>query len=81
MAAEERLSCEVVTEMIAKTIEVVAQLVRAFGGGRHRVRRDLTNELFTSAGPGLAVWTGIVPRFLHRLESHGFDASRLGVGP
>jgi hypothetical protein len=43
--------------------------------------RVLTNELFTSAGSGPAVWTGIVPRFLHRLEPHGFDASHLGVGP
>ena len=42
--------------------------------------RVLTNELLTSAGLGPAVWTWIVPRFVHRLEPHGFDASHLRSG-
>jgi pilus assembly protein CpaF len=90
MAAEERLSSEVLTEMIGETIDIVLQLRSEPDGSRSLCAlsevagiesgRVLTNELFTSVGPGPAVWTGIVPKFLSRLEPHGFDASHLGVG-
>jgi pilus assembly protein CpaF len=90
MAAEERLSSEVVTEMIGETIDLVLQL-RSEGDGRRSLcslcevagldgGRILTNELFASAGPGPAFWTELVPGCLPMLRSAGFDTSALEPG-
>jgi pilus assembly protein CpaF len=90
MAAEERLSSEVVTEMMAETIDLVLQL-RSESDGRRSLcsvaeiagldgGRILTNELFTSVGPGPARWAGLVPRRLAALTAAGFDPSQLEPG-
>ena len=90
MAAEERLSSEVVTEMIGETIDLVLQL-RSEGDGHRSLcslcevagldgGRILTNELFTSAGSGPALWNELVPGCLPTLSEAGFDASALGRG-
>lgn len=87
MAAEERLSAEVVTEMIGETIDLVLQL-RSEADGRRSVcavaevagveaGRALTNDLFTSTGPGPARWAGLVPKSLPKLQAAGFAHSDL----
>jgi pilus assembly protein CpaF len=90
MAAEERLTSEVVTEMIGETIHLVLQL-RSEPDGRRSVcavaevagveaGRVLTNDLFASSGPGPAQWIGLVPRSAQKLEMAGFDAAQLERG-
>ena len=90
MAAQERLSSEVVTEMIGETVDLVLQL-RSEPDGRRSLcslseiagldgGRILTNELFASTEPGPARWTGLVPHCLPALTSGGFDASHLETG-
>jgi pilus assembly protein CpaF len=87
MAAEERLTAEVVTEMIGETIDLVLQL-RSEADGRRTVcavaetagvesGRVLINDLFASEGPGTARWVGLVPRSAERLQRAGFDLARM----
>lgn len=90
MAAEERLSSEVVAEMIAETVDLVLQLRSEPDGRRSLCSMSevaglegglvLTNELFASLGPGPAIWTERVPRCLPTLLAVGFDASELERG-
>lgn len=88
MQGEERLSPEVVTEMIAETVDLVLQL-RTEADGRRILSalseiegvdagRALTNELFVSQGPGPAEWTGLFPKSLPKLRACGLDPSELG---
>lgn len=88
MAAQERLTSEVVTEMIGETVGLVLQL-RSEADGRRSVcavaevagveaGRVLTNDLFASSGPGPAHWIGLVPRSLAKLEAAGFSGAQLG---
>jgi pilus assembly protein CpaF len=90
MAADERLSSEVVTEMIGETLDLVLQ-VRSESDGRRALcslceiagldgGRILTNELFASMGPGPARWAGLVPGCLPALVTAGFDATELEAG-
>ncbi|MGH2383380.1 MAG: CpaF family protein [Candidatus Limnocylindria bacterium] len=90
MAAEERLSSEVLTEMIGETVDLVLQLRSEPEGRRSLCTMSevagldgglvLTNELFASLGPGPAIWTERVPRCLPTLLAAGFDASELERG-
>lgn len=91
MQGEERLSAEVVTEMIAETVDLVLQL-RTEPDGRRTLSalsdiegidsgRVLTNELFVSRGPGPATWTGIFPKSLQKLRAFGLEPSELGGRP
>jgi pilus assembly protein CpaF len=87
MAAEERLTSEVVTEMIAETINVIVQLRSQPDGTRSvcavsevagvEAGRALTNDLFASASWGPARWTGLVPRSTDKLNAAGLDLAQL----
>ncbi len=91
MAAEERLSAEVLTEIIGETIGLVLQL-RCEPDGRRSVcalsevagvdgGRVLTNNLFASEAPGVpATWTGLAPACMPLLEASGFARGDLEVG-
>jgi pilus assembly protein CpaF len=91
MQGEERLSAEVVTEMIAETVDLVLQL-RTEPDGRRTLSalseiegvdagRALTNELFVSRGSAPAAWTGLLPKSLPKLRACGLDPSELGERP
>lgn len=91
MAAEERLSAEVLTEMIGETINLVLQL-RCEPDGRRSVcalsevagieaGRVLTNNLFSSDGPGApARWTGLSPSCMTLPQASEFERDALEVG-
>jgi pilus assembly protein CpaF len=90
MAAEERLTSEVVTEMIAETLDVIVQL-RSEPDGKRSVcavsevagmeaGRALINDLFSSTGWGPAGWTGLVPRSVEKLTAAGLDLAQLEQG-
>lgn len=90
MAAEERLTAEVATEMIGETVGVIVQL-RSEPDGKRSVcavaevagveaGRVLTNDLFAASGPGPARWTGLLPRSAERLKIAGLDPVELEQG-
>jgi pilus assembly protein CpaF len=90
LMAEERLTSEVATEMIAETVDLVVHLHLDQRTGARRVvqvaevagleaSRVLTNDLF-GVEAGQLVRTGIRPRFAHRLPEPSAPAlSGLGV--
>jgi Flp pilus assembly CpaF family ATPase len=84
--AEEGLSDEVVTDMIAETIDLVCQL-RLLADGRRvltevaevagvEAGRLLTNELVRPAPTGEPAMTGVRPRAAERLQAAGWQ----GIG-
>lgn len=88
MAAEERLSAEVLNEMIGDTIDLVVQL-RSDPDGSRVVSavaevagtdsgRVLTNDLFV-APRGVPEWTGLMPRAAERLRDSGLADDALKV--
>lgn len=87
MSAEERLTADVLTEMIGETIDLVVQLRSEPDGSRvvfavsevagTEGGRVLTNDLFTVNGSGCAAWTGVLPRSAHRLQQAGFSFETL----
>src|SRR6266542_1970826 len=66
--AEEALSDQVVTEMLAQTVDLVCQL-RQLGDGR----RVLTNELLRPGTDDSSAFTGVRPRAIDRLVGAGWD--------
>jgi pilus assembly protein CpaF len=84
--AEERLSTEVLTKMVARTVEIVLQL-RVDQTGRRRVANvfEVTGQESSGGAPIVTgndlwtldprrdrlVWTGIRPRLLEKLASKG----------
>ena len=88
MAAEERLSAEVLNEMIGDTIDLVVQL-RSDPDGTRLVSavaevagtdsgRVLTNDLFV-APRGIPEWTGLMPRAADQLRDSGLATDALKV--
>ena len=94
--AEERLSTEVLTRMVARTVEIVLQL-GVETGGRRRVTNvfEVTglelgggtpvvmgNDLWThDPRRGRLVWTGIRPRILDKLALKGIPYALPPEGP
>ena len=81
--AEEALSDQVVTEMLAQTVDLVCQL-RQLGDGRRVLTeivevagveggRLLTNELLRPGPDGSSAFTGVRPRAIDRLVGAGWD--------
>ncbi|MDQ3963593.1 MAG: Flp pilus assembly complex ATPase component TadA [Actinomycetota bacterium] len=88
MAAEERLSAEVLNDMIGDTIDLVVQL-RSDPDGSRVVSavaevagtdsgRVLTNDLFVTPR-GIPEWTGLMPRTADRLRDSGLADDTLKV--
>jgi pilus assembly protein CpaF len=89
--AEEALADQVVTEMIAQTVEVVGQL-RLLPDGRRVLSelvevagveggRLLANELVRLGPDGAPVFTGVRPKAVDRLVAAGWDPTALTGRP
>jgi Flp pilus assembly CpaF family ATPase len=88
--AEEALSDQVVTEMLAQTVDLVCQL-RQFGDGRRVLTeivevagveggRLLTNELLRTGPDGTPAFTGVRPKAMGRLVGAGWDPTAMAGG-